>query len=309
MRFLAEVKKEPLYSAIGAAALETAAGRLRGHDNSTLNLVIKRRWKPNGLQADLTAVLGRLAVERGLLSFSTLQYAVRRIRESWVRATLVAAIHARHIGQPSMDALINIAVRDEDGEVAMMAANNAATSGVTIARPLKSLNRRAGIILREAGIIRRLPGGVCGISQSMCRLLGKSVAAIDWRKIFGNDYRQAERQAVLCRALADTNITAWGPAMDVFMDLLLSCLHKHDSMLGTYILGNIGGILKSTRLATHYPCTLKLTRSLHEKRLESWIVHPRVKQTGKRTGPLKHAYLRTAKPLMRAAFQEIDGRW
>jgi hypothetical protein len=53
---------------------------------------------------------------------------------------------------------------------------------------------------------------------------------------------------VYCRALADTDISAWVNAMDVFDDLLLNALYTHDSSLGKYTLGQIGSVLHGGRL-------------------------------------------------------------
>jgi hypothetical protein len=62
------------------------------------------------------------------------------------------------------------------------------------------------------------------------KLTGLSIG-IDWRRLFGKDYRSVERQIVQCRAYADTNPTAWVNAMDVFNDWLLIALYKRDPAL------------------------------------------------------------------------------
>ncbi len=121
-------------------------------------------------------------------------------------------------------------------------------------------------------------------------------------------YKHAERQAVSCRALADTNVTAFVPALDVFNDLLLDGLYRLDPSLGTYILGNIGSVMSSPRLQTNYPLTFALAKTIHSKRLESELAHPVVRKTGKPTGRVRYSYLKTAKKLLRAACSEIKSR-
>jgi len=128
--------------------------------------------------------------------------------------------------------------------------------------------------------------------------------------VFGTDYRQAERQAVEMRALADTNTTAFVNAADVFNDLLLSRLHLHDSGLGVYQLGTIGGVLNvGGRLAGAYPNVFRLCESIHSERLKSNLSHAITKKTGRRTSRIPYAYLRKAKSLYRFGIGELERLW
>jgi hypothetical protein len=111
------------------------------------------------------------------------------------------------------------------------------------------------------------------------------------------------------RALADTNVTAFVNAADVFNDLLLSRIYLHDTSLGTYVLGNMGAVLTSARLRASYPATLQLCTDIHEQRLRSNLSHAVVRRTGKATSRIPYRYLRTAKRLYIRAIQEIEWNW
>ncbi|MDQ2711133.1 MAG: hypothetical protein M3Y24_02670 [Acidobacteriota bacterium] len=143
----------------------------------------------------------------------------------------------------------------------------------------------------------------------MTNLLGKSVSGIDWKKIFGQDHRKAEIQAVWCRAYALTNATSFVNAMDVFNDWLLIQLYAHNPSLGTYTTGKIGSILNSTRLKAAYPKLLEMVTDIHDHRYGSHLSHAKVKNTGKPTGYIPFFYLRRAKRLMVVAFLELSRKW
>jgi len=149
---------------------------------------------------------------------------------------------------------------------------------------------------------------LCGIQSSLLRLLGE-INSVNWKVFFRADYSKAERQAILCRALAETNVTAWVNAMDVLIDWILISLYRHDPSLGTYIPGSQGSIMNSSRLATSYPAVQAMLKSVHEKRHESNLSHAQQKRTGRSTRNIKYKYLKIAKPLIKAAINEIASHW
>jgi hypothetical protein len=137
------------------------------------------------------------------------------------------------------------------------------------------------------------------------KLTGLSIG-IDWRRLFGKDYRSVERQIVQCRAYADTNPTAWVNAMDVFNDWLLIALYKRDPALGAYTPGKVGSIMGSTRLKSSYPRVLTFVQSVHNKRYESSLSHAKIKKSGRATAPIRFQYLKTGRRLLRNAVSELE---
>jgi hypothetical protein len=97
-------------------------------------------------------------------------------------------------------------------------------------------------------------------------------------------------------------------AIDVFNDLWLDALYRHDTTLGAYTLGNIGGVLKSTRLKTDYPAISKLANQLHEKRLESDLSHAEVKATKTPTKPIKFDWLKIGARILLKGAQELHAK-
>lgn len=305
-RLLSEIDKSPLYNAIHTEMLSTVDGRLDELSQKKLDRIIKKQWKPKLLTPDLQVAIGRIGIANGLFTYAQIRYALRSLQDWWARSQLVRELTDEYIGKPSVEFLINDRMKhDVDGDVCMMAAHVLDELDAEVIKPYRTLNRRAALIARKFGRIRRASGRICGIENALNHLMTQEVNDVKWKDFFKNRYKHAERQIISCRALADTNITAFVPALDVFNDLLLNALYKKDVSLGSYTLGKIGSVLNSTRLKFNYPSTFELAKVIHEKRLESELAHPIVRKTGKPTGRIKYSFLRKAKNLIYASCTEL----
>ena len=204
--------------------------------------------------------------------------------------------------------MLNTALRDEYAAVALAAALVMAMNGVGVVPPIRTIRATAAEVLREVSVIARTPPPPCGIETGLRRMLG-AVPAINWKAVFGSDYRDVEMQLVYTRALADTNVSAWVNAMDVFDDWLLVALYRHDPSLGTYAFGSSGSVMHSKRLRRKYPAIQQLVVGMHDKRLESLLSHAKTKSTGKATKPINWGYLKVGKGLLRKALAELTAKW
>lgn len=308
-RLLGLISEEPLYHAIHAQLIRTADGRLSPKYRSRFRGLVKRQWHPSLASPELTAALGRVAVRDGLLTYSQTRYAVLNSPEWWVRTELVNSLTPHIIGEPSLESIANAVIRiDPVDDVCMMGAMCIERHDLNVRSPSRDVKRRAGHVLREFGRMRRLTADVCGIDQMIVHLLGQSVGGIKWRQFFGPQYRRSERQAVSCRALVDTNVTAWVPALDVLNDLILSSLFRHCPSLGTHNLGSFGSLYKSAKFKMDFPHTWKMAKTIHDKRLESELAHAVVRNTGKPTGRIRFTFVKTAKGLLRPALLELKAK-
>jgi retron-type reverse transcriptase len=309
-RMLMEIEKKPLYHAVHADMILTADGRLSPRFQTRLNRIIETQWSPRLSAPDLLAALGRAALRHGLLTYAQTRHAATSVADWWVRSQLLESMTSQFLGEPSLESIVNGIMRhDAEGDVCMMAAQMVEALRIAVKPPTRDLHRRAALVLREYGHIRRASGRPCDVNHSLVRLIGRAVVGINWRRFFGARYEHAERQAVSVRALSETNITAFVPALDVFDDLLLDSLYRLDPSLGSYKLGNIGAVMSSTRMQSSYPHIHKLVATVHEKRLESELAHPIVRKTGKPTGRIRYTFLRQAVILLRAACGEIKARF
>ena len=62
---------------------------------------------------------------------------------------------------------------------------------------------------------------------------------------------------------------------------------------------------ENAALAERVASSWKMVKQIHDKRLESELAHAVVKSTGKSTGRIKFAFVRTARRLARASIKEL----
>ena len=299
-----EIQSHTLYYSIIAAFIKVTNGRLSSRDVSLAEKTIFQKWKPSTSQADLLATVGRWLINYDLLPYNKLQYAFKTIKSWWPKAQILLPLDDRLIGKPSLETIINILLRDNSEDVAIVAAFVIYKNNLTINPPQRTLHSSAAKILKALGIIKRSSGQVCGINYSFLRMVERT-AKVNWKRFFGNDYSHAEKQIICCRAFAETDITAWINAMDVFNDWLLISLYRNDPSLGTYKEGKVGSVMNSKRLKTKYPSIHAMIESIHNKRYESNLSHAKQGRTGRPTQRIKYSYLKKAKPIIRAAISEI----
>ncbi|MGA2169817.1 MAG: RNA-directed DNA polymerase [Terracidiphilus sp.] len=302
------VGKSELYENVTAEWLNVLQGRIKQVQIASLNKTLKRLWGPRSLGAELKGMIGANLIREGLLTLNQTRYATRYVPEWWVRAQLVAALGTRHYGTATLQGILDVALRDQNSDVSLAAAQQIADLNVTVLPPLRGINVSAGKALRQLGVLRRIPGRTCGIEWSFARFTGRT-STLNWRTVFGFTYRHAEKLAVQMRALADTNVTAFVNASDVFNDRLLCALYLHDPTLGTYTLGNLGSVLSSARLRTRYPAVFQLCCGIHNERLKSSLSHPIIRKTGRPTSRISYRYIRTAKRLYVQAIAELESLW
>lgn len=305
---MSRVRRGQIYESVSAEWVDVLCGRLRAQDANSFNQLLKRLWKPRSLSPELKAVAGKRLILEGKLSYAQVAYAIGSERQGWVRSELVAALNTNHYGKVQVESIVNEALRDANPDVSLAGAIQTANLALQVRPPARSIQPSGGKALRQFGILKRVPGRTCGISWSLARFTRRSVP-VDWKKVFGPEYIHAERMAVQMRALADTNVTAFVNAADVFNDRLLDRIYKHDPALGTYTLGNIGSVLTSVRLQAAYPSVLGLCKSIHEQRLKSHLSHPVVRRTGRPTGRISYRYLQTARQFYNRAMTEIASNW
>ncbi|MEI6400193.1 MAG: reverse transcriptase domain-containing protein [bacterium] len=311
-----EIITKPVYSAITAALFETLDGRVRSGQVARVQELLKKEWRPNVLGDDIVlhVAIGRPVVRNNLINTEKQMRFALGAKEWYARSSLVQSLDNGNIAPNFLSQLLNEKIRDDSNDTACSAAVIMVKRNIALTGQKKKINLRAAAILKETGLISRMPAGAswCAIEIHFNKWLGQSITTIDWKTIFGSNYKQACTLAFNCRKEAAINITAWVNYMDVFNDLVLNSLFLHDPTIGNHILGNIGGSISSNRspFARKYPCIFAMAKSIHDKRLESELSHARTRSTGKPTGPIKHKYFnKEGKILVLNAFKEIALKW
>ncbi|MDN5882351.1 MAG: RNA-directed DNA polymerase [Nitrosospira sp.] len=300
------IEGEKLYPAVSAAFLRATAGSLHPSVRGKAKSSFKKLWAPNTTSPDFTVALGQWLLAEGALTDGRLRYVCRSARSSWVRSSLLLAADDRCEETTLKKALCKSAVIDGSTDPAMVGAVMAGRAEEKPGIPVRQMHRPASLVLKEFGLVRRAGGRVCGINASLTMLLGRR-GSMNWKRLFGKNYRDAERQLVSSRGYASTDATAWVNGLDVFDDLLLDALHRKGSSLGGYTLGNIGGCTNSPSRALQkkYPKVLKLAATVHNQRYKSDLAHARVKATQQSTGRIPFKFIRKSKRLIGDAIKEL----
>ncbi len=310
-KLVAALKARPRYPSVIAELLRTAESRLNAAQMSAVDKFVLECLADSALQgADYLAATMKWGIRRDLVARRLIPARISNLSAWWAQGEVIAAIDQDCLSDEAKTELLNEHLQAEVSDVAIAAAVHIVQEKVRVTAKAREMQRSAACVLESFGLIRRGAVRVCGVRRFFESLLEGESHEIDWKKMFRRKYHRVEKQAVWCRAFAQTDITAWVNAMDVFNDFLLDALCKHDSSLPRYTLGGIGGILSCTHLKTTYPAVTAMVVEIHEKRSKSALSHP-VKTQGKArtvvgaTGRVKFSYINRARKLVRAAVKEL----
>jgi len=301
-RLVVEVRAQELYPAIQAAFIRASVGRMPQSAMKFARAKLKPLWRLNQNQADLSEALWLWLVEQSHFTDSQVKYALVKAKPNWLRMSLLHGADWGQIAAARRTNLLNESLRASSPDVAISAAWLCVLNGVPVQLPVKSIQANAKILLKGVGLVRRPGPSVCGIRLAIHEMTGADIA-VNWRKIFGVTYRQAEAQIVTCKAYFKTSATSWVNSMDVFIDWLLNSLYRLDASLGIYTLGKPGAVLNSTKLKAKFPELFRLFTLVHQKRYESNLSHPLVKSTQQPTKVIPFRWMTStgAKALQRAS--------
>lgn len=281
LRLIADNRLRPF---VRASLIDVSRNRLSPSQEGALNRSAKVLVK-EGQPVDVRTACAKRVIKNGLAGPRLSRQLVTN-DHWWVRAELTRSLNNQGLSLRQLAALLSHLICDPNSEVATAAALQ-----VTQFRLVPQIRHDYWNPI-AAKILRRMPSRQrCGVHQALSKLIGRDIPRLNWRRSFGPDYRWMEEHAIECERLVSTNPTAFVNALDVLLDMLLSKLHGLDRTLGTYQLGNLGGILQSTKLRTSYPRTSAFVAAVHTERGRSRYSHPVNRSTGKKTGSVPEAFV------------------
>lgn len=300
------VKANTLYQAVRAEFIDAADRRLPPTQDRAMAKLLKKSWSPKAMHADLQVASGRFLIRTGSLSANQIAYACKVAPAWWARASLINAIGPAQLGGNTLNQIIDAGVKDRGKDAALAAGWKGMETAYVPPGQRKSWNKSAELLMRELGMIQRSTANYCGINHALNKLDSR-IPAVNWRKLFGARYEQAELQAIETVAASGVNITGFVNFLDVFDDLLLDAVIKNDGTAGGYNLGQIGSVLNapSGKLARKFPKTYELAKEVHDRRYESMASHPLIKTSGKPTKRISYKFLPKAKKLLRESIAEL----
>ncbi len=299
------VKGNALYQSVRAEFVDAVNGRLPKIQDAAVAKYLRRFWVPRSMHPDSQVAIGGYLIRAGKLSPGQIAYACRAAPSWWTRAMLIETASPDVLGEAVLKNIVDAGVRDIGKTPALASGWKGFQSSYVPPGERRGWNKAAALLLREVGLIRRSTATHCGITHSFAKL-DPRIPPLNWRRLFGARYSQAERQAVETVAASGVNITNFVNLLDVFNDLLLDAVFLADGTVGGYTLGNIGGALSAhSRFAVKFPVVFVLANEVHDRRYESMASHPLIKRSGTPTKKINYQFLTKAKRLLIAAANEL----
>ncbi|MEK6576230.1 MAG: reverse transcriptase domain-containing protein [Nitrospirota bacterium] len=306
------LKDDNLYPSFSSDIIRAICGKVPNRMIPPFNNHIKKLFNETDKigRSDLKAACCMWLLQNRVLNYQEIERFFSNNPNWWVMAASLSNVKKDFIGNPSYGALLNQLTKHKSTDISILAAYLLASNALELERPRSSLNKAAELMLKEFRVIARTKAVTCGIETALNSMLKVPISAIDWRTILGGRYTEAERKIIRAKGYFKTDPSAWVNVIDTFNDFLLDALFEHDSAIGNYQWGNIGGVLSPTSaFANKYPKIYKAVNELHSKRLESDLSHTKVKKTGKPTRPIKFSYIPKACKLIYDAFIELRDNW
>lgn len=302
------IRSNNLYQSVRAEFLSAADGRLPKSQEDTLAIFVKKHvWSPKSLHADLLVASAKCLIKTGNLTPNAIVYACRAAQSWWARAMLIESVDLTAMGSTGITSIVMNGVTDVVNDPALSAAWKGFQAEFITPGRRQNWNKAAELLLREVGLIARSTVSHCGVSNAF-RKLDNRICVLNWRRLFGSRFAQAERQAVELVSAHGVNISNFINLLDVFNDLLIDAVFRVDGTIGNYDLGKIGSVLNAPtgRFATKFPATFAYAATVHDYRYQSLASHPLIKRTGKPTKRIGYAVLPLVKQLLVASINELS---
>lgn len=294
-----------MYSSMVADLIETLGTRTKVPQLQRLLAFAKKTWKPVSMDPTTMNAIGTLLLRHGNLSPSSALYILRSAKDSWVLCSLIEAISPKHYTNPFLQKVLNERIRDKDADVAISAAYRLVELKLSVLPDKFRVNPSAHQLLKLFKLSPGRPAYICGIELAVSEYCGRSTG-VNWKKLFGTTYKDAERQALLTFPLAKSNASAFVNAAEVFDDWLVDALHRTDPSLGKYQLGNISWAAKNnSSLAKKRPQIHQLVHTIHELRYTSPMSHPMQASTKAPSKPIRFSAIANVKKKLLNALQDL----
>lgn len=304
-RLIQEIEAQELYPAVRAALINASIGKLPASAIPVAKTILKKLWHPKSAQVDISDALWRWLCREKHLTNRQMRYGFTGHHPTWLQMRLHFGMQWDAISPDQRNNWLNTTMRSKHADVALSAAWLCGMHGIAPSKPTKDIHPLAKLMLKELGLMRRGDSSVCGIRLAISEMTGHDIP-VRWKKFFGKSYKRAEAQITTCKGYFKTDPSAWANAIDVFNDLWLDALHRHETTLGGYTLGRSGSTLDNpVRLKSAYPAIANMAMKFHEKRLESDLSHAEVRKTKKATKPIKFKWLRVGARLLRRGAEEL----
>ena len=177
-------------------------------------------------------------------------------------------------------------LEDEILDIQLVASNNIVSRDIQI--PNKTLPLLSTAYFSNHGLLTSGVNDPCKINLILSTMLKRKVN-INWKKIYGTQYKQALQVLVGCQSSYSTNIGAWICELDVFNETLIRAIYGNDQSLNNFP-NNYGVALNdiNTSFAKKYNDIRVLCKYVHDRRITTTVAHAYEIKSHAPTKPFKH---------------------
>lgn len=262
---------------------------------------VKKRGEP---QVSFKAALWAWLLRENRVTYVQIEQFLKSERDAWVVKDVVARLSSDHLGTPSHEALLNLAITlEKNADANRVAAVRIVDESLSVTAALSDIANAGKPDLFLGGKIKRIGKAESLVGIVLSRVLGYSFPVYDWGRLLGAQHVQAERLAFNVQRHYESSIDACIVALDSLCDLVF------ERLFGIHLpgkgFGNYGAMLANPTLLAALPTVCTEFKTLHDLRCESATAHPRNTKKKIATRRLKHHDLRKTSPGLIRAIKEI----
>jgi len=302
------IRNGELYDNNLCELIRTLDGRCSEGIEQRLIKLLKQDWSPKKMEAERMAAVGSYLIKFGALSPKSMTHAVLTTREWWVGCALMASPNLEKYSRNDVGKLLNMGIGVGHPEVACTSAFQLLVHDLEVTRHGTEINRQALILLRRFSMVRRKVPKVDGVNQAISEFTGQE-SGVRWARIFGENFKNAQRQALITFPNSKVNASALANTCDVFNDLLASALYDKHPECGTHRFNNIRNAALNAKFRKLYPATCRLFVEVHEFRYQSPYSHPIVDKTKEFSKAIPWSAIAKMRRLYKNSCHELKVRW
>lgn len=303
-----------IYPEVSSTIIESTKDNFSNVQRIDMYEYAKSKWGKDGKQLKsprFTSIIIGLLMENSFFKYNQLDDLISHTDNWLVLKNITKYIDYETLGAPSYEALIEKVLNNNSIDVSLVAAHELIKKNSKNKNAYKNANHIAQKALKFSGVIKRGASTPSVINYCIDTICKETFPNFNWKKVFGKDHNEAENKIVRAHGYAQNDMSAFVNMMDVFNDLLLSKLFKHDISIGNYNLGKIGGVLELTnkKFRGTYPELWNFCKHIHEKRLMCDLSHPVHKSSQTYTKPIPYKSIYELRKFMISGYKELISKW
>lgn len=304
-----ELERPEAFQVVTASMIDSIAYNTSDVAHNKLLALCLNRWKnKKQLNPQLRYTIAKFLLINQKFKFKEIKKYLEVEQDWWIKKSLLKYVDIDLYGESSYFEILKLYLESDSIELNIAGINAILENDLNINFDTSNINYRSQFMLKDAGYINRSAKRPSAIHDCLKNITNHNVKSFNWKKAFGKEHKAAENKMIRAKTYATTDMSAFVNIVDTFNDMLLQKVFLLDGTIGSYQLGNIGGVLynSGTAFEQKYPCLFSYCKKIHELRLTCDLSHPIVKKTKKYTNPIPYKTIYSIRPLLKNALTEIE---